>query len=164
MLASTLTSAIAKTPPAEHVLPMPMAGPTYQGLDTMLAVAMLGIYFRRLLAPSLPADASRPSMFIAVGPPSSLTALAFIGRAQDFSWTNIPSSYSMPGIANQALTPDVLQLLALPAAAFPRASAVWVSGIALIPAIDTGGRNAFRLNGYAYMSPNVGFAIATVKI
>jgi C4-dicarboxylate transporter/malic acid transport protein len=163
MLVGTLASAIAESQPAEHVFPMLVAGLMYQGLGMMLAVFIYSIYFGRLLTSGLPADASRPAMFIAVGPPS-FTALAFIRIAQDFSSPSVSSLGSLPGVTNQALIPDVLQILALLAAVFLFMLAFWLFAIALLATIEAIPRNDFHLNWYAYIFPNVGFTIATINI
>lgn len=164
MLIGTLASAIAKTQPAENALPILVAGLSYQGLGMMVAIMMYGLYFGRLLTSGLPADMSRPAMFIAVGPPS-FTALAFLGMAQDVQTTGIFSTYtSLSGISNQALIPDVLSLLALIAAILLWVLAFWFFSIALVASVEAAPRNDFHLNWYAYVFPNVGFTIATIKI
>ncbi|KAF7885838.1 uncharacterized protein EAF02_004347 [Botrytis sinoallii] len=164
MLVGTLASAIAKTQPVESAAQMLVAGLTFQGLGMMLAIMMYGIYFGRLLTSGLPADASRPAMFIAVGPPS-FTALALIGMAQDATTTKVFTEYyNLPGISNPAAIPDMLQLGALLSAIFLWALAFWFFAIASFAAIEAFSRNDFHLNWYAYVFPNVGFTIATIKI
>jgi C4-dicarboxylate transporter/malic acid transport protein len=164
MLVGTLASAITKTQPIEHALPMLVAGLSFQGLGMMVAVMMYGLYFGSLLTSGLPIDMSRPAMFIAVGPPS-FTALAFIGMAQDVVATRIFETYIVfPGIINQNLIPDALQLLALLSSIFLWTLAFWFFAIATIAAIEAIQRNDFHLNWYAYVFPNVGFTIATIKI
>ncbi|KAF7893924.1 hypothetical protein EAF00_007438 [Botryotinia globosa] len=164
MLVGTLASAIAKTQPVESAALMLVAGLTFQGLGMMLAIMMYGIYFGRLLTSGLPVDASRPAMFIAVGPPS-FTALALIGMAQDATTTKVFTEYyNLPGITNPAAIPDMLQLGALLSAIFLWALAFWFFAIATFAAIEAYPRNDFHLNWYAYVFPNVGFTIATIKI
>ncbi|PMD44742.1 hypothetical protein L207DRAFT_552816 [Hyaloscypha variabilis F] len=166
MLVGTLASAIAKTQPASQALPILVAGLAYQGLGFFVALMMYPLYFGRLLTSGLPVDISRPAMFIAVGPPS-FTALAFIGMAQDVAATNLFTTYlTLPSISpeTQAMIPDLLQLLALIAAIFLWVLAFWFFAIALVASLEAVGRNEFHLNWYAYVFPNVGFTIATVKI
>lgn len=164
MLVGTLASAIAKTQPAEHATVILVAGLSYQGLGFFVALMMYGIYFGRLLTSGLPIDTSRPTMFIAVGPPS-FSALAFIGMGQDVVAVQIFSTYTpLPGIVNQAMIPDFLQLIALVSAIFLWTLAFWFFAIALVATIEAVQRNDFHLNWYAYVFPNVGFTIATVKI
>ncbi|KAF7887983.1 uncharacterized protein EAF01_011137 [Botrytis porri] len=164
MLVGTLASAIAKTQPVESAAQMLVAGLTFQGLGLMVAIMMYGIYFGRLLTSGLPVDASRPAMFIAVGPPS-FTALALIGMAQDATTTKVFTEYyNLPGISNPAAIPDMLQLGALLSAIFLWALAFWFFAIATFAAIEAYSRNDFHLNWYAYVFPNVGFTIATIKI
>ncbi|RAL62199.1 hypothetical protein DID88_002683 [Monilinia fructigena] len=136
MLVGTLASAIAKTQPVESAAQMLVAGLTFQGLGMFLALMMYGIYFGRLLTSGLPVDASRPAMFIAVGPPS-FTALALIGMAQDATVTKVFTEYyNLPGIANPAAIPDMLQLGALLSAIFLWALAFWFFAIATFAAIE----------------------------
>lgn len=164
MLVGTLASAIAKTQPTESAALMLVAGLTYQGLGMLVAMMMYGIYFGRLLTSGLPADMSRPAMFIAVGPPS-FTALALIGMAQDATTTKVFTEYyNLPGITNPAAIPDMLQLGALLAAIFLWTLAFWFFSIAVFAAVEAYHRNDFHLNWYAYVFPNVGFTGATIKI
>jgi C4-dicarboxylate transporter/malic acid transport protein len=164
MLVGTLASAIAKTQPPEHALPMLVAGLSFQGLGMILSIGMYGIYFGRLMTSGLPADMSRPAMFIAVGPPS-FTALAFIGMAQDVKEQQIFTTYtSLPGITDMNMIYDLLQILALLSAIFLWVLSLWFFGIAVIASFEAIHRNDFHLNWYAYVFPNVGFTIATIKI
>jgi tellurite resistance protein TehA-like permease len=90
MLVGSLASTIAGTQPAEHALPILVAGLSYQGLGMILATIVCALYFGRLLTSGLPIDMSRPAMFIVVGSPS-FSALALIGMAQRcFCRGNIP--------------------------------------------------------------------------
>ncbi|KAE8453911.1 hypothetical protein EG329_007687 [Mollisiaceae sp. DMI_Dod_QoI] len=164
MLVGTLASAIAKTQPAEHAMTILVAGLSYQGLGMMVAIMMYSLYFGRLLTSGLPADMSRPAMFIAVGPPS-FTALAFIGMAQDVTAAKIFEGYTtLNGIVDQDIIPDVLSLLALIAAIFLWTLAFWFFAIAVVASVEAVQRNDFHLNWYAYVFPNVGFTISTMKI
>jgi C4-dicarboxylate transporter/malic acid transport protein len=164
MLVGTLASAIAKTQPPEHATTILVAGLSYQGLGMMIAIMMYSLYFGRLLTSGLPADMSRPAMFIAVGPPS-FTALAFIGMAQDVQAAKIFSGYTtLNGIVNQDIVPDVLSLLALIAAIFLWTLAFWFFAIATVASLEAVQRNDFHFNWYAYVFPNVGFTISAIKI
>lgn len=136
----------------------------YEEENSAFAGMVYTLYFRRLLIPGLPADISRPAIFIAVGQPS-FTALAFIGMAKDVTATKIFSTYiTLTGVEDQTIIPDGLQLLALIAAVFLWALAFWFLSIALVATIEAVGRNSFHLNWYAYIFPNVGFTITTIKI
>ncbi|PQE32654.1 hypothetical protein CJF32_00004210 [Rutstroemia sp. NJR-2017a WRK4] len=164
MLVGTLASAIAKTQPADAAANMLIAGFTFQGLGLMVAMMMYGIYFGRLMTSGLPVDASRPAMFIAVGPPS-FTALALIGMAQDAKITGAFTTYmQLPGISNPDMIPDLLQIGALLSAVFLWMLATWFFAIAVFAAVEALHRNDFHLNWYAYVFPNVGYTIATIKI
>lgn len=103
-------------------------------------------------------------MMIAVGPPS-FTALAFIGMAQDVTLTKIFPNYTvLTGVTDQALISDFLQISAILIAIFLWTLAFWFFSIALVAIIEAIPRNDFHLNWYAYVFPNVGFTIATIKI
>ncbi|TVY84488.1 putative malic acid transport protein [Lachnellula suecica] len=164
MLVGTLASAIAKFQPAHRALPMVVTGLSFQGLGMMLAFMIYALYFGRMLTSGLPADASRPAMFIAVGPPA-FTSLALIGMAQDVVVTKIfPNYIKLDGITDQSLIPDFFQLLALVIAISLWVFSFWAFGIAVVASIEAIGRNDFHLNWYAYIFPNVGFCIATIQI
>ena len=136
----------------------------YEEENSAFAGMVYTLYFRHLLIPGLPADISRPAIFIAVGQPS-FTALAFIGMAKDVTATKIFSTYiTLTGVEDQTIIPDGLQLLALIAAVFLWVLAFWFLSIALVATIEAVGRNSFHLNWYAYIFPNVEFTITTIKI
>ncbi|CAG8949124.1 hypothetical protein HYFRA_00004745 [Hymenoscyphus fraxineus] len=164
MLVGTLASAIAKSQTAEHALPMLICGLSYQGLGMMLALMMYPIYFGRLMTSGLPADQSRPAMYIAVGPPS-FTGLALIGMAQDVKITKIFSTYlKLPNIDNPGMIEDLFQLLALLAAIGLWVFAAWCFCIAIVAMFEAIHRNNFHLNWYAKVFPNVGFTLVTINI
>ncbi|CAD6503199.1 BgTH12-02867 [Blumeria graminis f. sp. triticale] len=163
MLVGTLASAIARSQPPQQALTILVAGLSYQGLGMMIAIFMYSLYFGRLLTCGLPVDMSRPAMFIAVGPPS-FTALAFIGMAQSVTQADIfQTDIGLDGI-DSALIAPILLLLALIAAIFLWMLSFWFFAIALLATIEAIPRNDFHLNWYAYVFPNVGFTIATIKI
>lgn len=163
MLVGTLASAIARQQPPSQSLPILVAGLSYQGLGMMVAMFMYSLYFGRLLTSGLPVDMSRPAMFIAVGPPA-FTALAFIGMAHDVTQAEIfETNIGLDGIDSSLIGPMLL-LLALIAAIFLWVLSFWFFAIALVATIEAIPRNDFHLNWYAYVFPNVGFTIATIRI
>ena len=164
MLVGTLASAIAKTQPAEHAFPMLVAGLSFQGLGMLMAMMIFSIFLGRLLTAGLPIDMSRPAMFIAVGPPA-FTALAIIGMSQDVVDAQIFTTYTnLPGIQNQNMIYDVLQIGSLLGAIFLWMLAAFFFAIATIATFEAIHRNDFHLNWHAYVFPNVGFTIATIQI
>ncbi|KAI1001295.1 hypothetical protein K3495_g6906 [Podosphaera aphanis] len=163
MLVGTLASAIARLLPASRALPILVAGLSYQGLGMMVAMFMYSLYFGRLLTSGLPKDMSRPAMFIAVGPPA-FTALSLIGMAQGVTQLDIfETDIGLQGI-DSALIGPMLLLLALISGIFLWVLSFWFFAIALVATIEALPRNDFHLNWYAYVFPNVGFCIATIKI
>jgi tellurite resistance protein TehA-like permease len=124
-------------------------------LASFVALMMYGIYFGRLLTSGLPIDMSRPAMFIAFGP-TSFTALAFIGMAQDVTATQIFSVYtSLNGVINQDIILDILLLFALLMAIFLWTLAFWFFAITFVASMEAVTRNDFHLNWSHMYSPTL---------
>ena len=169
MLVGTLASPVCRTQPPEAAAMMLVAGLSYKLFGLFISFMMYALYFGRLLTQGLPADVSRSAMFIAVGPPA-FTALALLGMSQDVVITGILNDPKR-GLAGfsfeiQAeLLPPIIQLLALLAAIGLWMLALFFFAIVTFAALEMAPReNPFRLNWYAYVFPNVGFVIATIKI
>jgi len=58
----------------------------------------------------------------------------------------------------------MLELFALLSAVFLWAFALWFFAIAFMATMEAVQRNNFHLNWHAYVFPNVGFTIATIRI
>lgn len=67
MLCGTLAGALGSSQPAHHLLPILVAGLSFQGLGFLIAMFFYGIYLGRLMSQGLPSINTRPGMFIAVG-------------------------------------------------------------------------------------------------
>ena len=165
MLSGTIASTIAESQPLKHSLDILVAGLTFQGLGIMVAFLMYSQYIYRLITQGLPDSNARPGMFIAVGPPS-FTALALIGMSKA-TVQLFPAYGTISGISHTELIPDYLQILALAIAIFLWAVAFWffcISLIAVIGGIKGWEEMTFHLGWWGLVFPNVGFAIATIKI
>jgi tellurite resistance protein TehA-like permease len=104
-------------------------------------------------------------MFIAVGPPS-FTGLALLSISRDLS-AIYPSYTTISSIQIPSNIPDIFRVLAVAAALFLWATAFWFFAIALVSVIHgacTKPGMSFHLVWYAFVFPNVGFTIATIKI
>jgi len=138
---------------------------TFQGLGMMIASFMYGPYILRLMTNGLPRPDTRPGMFIAVGPPS-FTGLALLTISKDLS-SIYPSYSSISNISNPSSIADTFRVLAVAAAVFLWATALWFFSIALVSVIHGACSKpgmSFHLVWYAFVFPNVGFTIATVNI
>lgn len=105
MLGGTVASLIAADQPAEHAMPIIVAGVTLQGLGMMVSFMLYSIFIGRLMENGLPDPNVRPGMFIAVGPPA-FTALALIGMSNA-----LPDGYGY--FASNTVAVPALQVMAL---------------------------------------------------
>ncbi|KAK4609908.1 Malic acid transport protein [Fulvia fulva] len=133
-----------------------VAGITFQGLGWMVAFMVYAIYMHRLMQFGLPAPNLRPGMFIAVGPPS-FTGLALIGLSQALH-EDMGDFQARPGII------IVLQTMADFIAIFLWCLSLWFFCIAMLSVLGGVKKMTFHLAWWAFVFPNVGFTIATIRI
>lgn len=156
MLCGTLASSGLEYQPKDYAMPMLFAGLTAQGLGMMVSMCMYASYVRRMINYGFPSPESRPGMFIAVGPPS-FTSLAIIGLAD--KW---PRGFDYFG--PDEITMQVVRVVALLAAVFIWSLSLWFFAIAVVSCLAVYRTFRFRLNWWAFVFPNVGFALATINI
>jgi C4-dicarboxylate transporter/malic acid transport protein len=156
MLCGTIASSGLEYQPKEYAMPMLFGGLTAQGLGMMVSMCMYASYVRRMINYGFPSPESRPGMFIAVGPPS-FTSLAIIGLAD--KW---PRGYDYFG--PDEVTEQVVRVIALLAAVFIWSLSLWFFAIAVVSCLAVYKTFRFRLNWWAFVFPNVGFALATINI
>lgn len=156
MLCGTIASSGLEYQPREYAMPMLFGGLTAQGLGMMVSMCMYASYVRRMINYGFPSPESRPGMFIAVGPPS-FTSLAIIGLAD--KW---PRGYNYFGPDD--VTAQVVRVVALLAAVFIWSLSLWFFSIAVVSCLAVYRTFRFRLNWWAFVFPNVGFALATINI
>lgn len=140
-------------------------GITFQGLGIMLATFLYGPYMERLFTSGLPRPDTRPGMFIAVGPPS-FTGVALLGISQDLERI-FPAYTTISAVSDATNIADIFRILALSAAVFLWATAFWFFSIALVSVVHgacTKPGMSFHLVWYAFVFPNVGFTLSTIKI
>lgn len=129
MLSGTIATIGSADPPPGQAMPMIVAGLTTQGLGMLISLLMYACYIRRTIQLGLPNPHSRPSMFIAVGPPG-FTALALIGLAKDY-----PSHYNYFGADD--VTSQILQVMATMTGIFIWSLALWFFCIAFLACLQT---------------------------
>ena len=156
MLSGTIASSGIAYQPREYAMPMLFAGLTAQGLGMLVSMGMYASYVRRMINYGFPSPASRPAMFIAVGPPS-FTALAIIGLAK-----NYPRGYDYFG--PDEVTAQVVKIIALLTAVFIWSLSFWFWSVSVVSCLAVYRSFRFRMNWYAFVFPNVGFILAIVNI
>jgi tellurite resistance protein TehA-like permease len=150
---------------SEYALPILVAGVTFQGLGMLTATFMYGPYLARLMTSGLPNPNLRPGMFIAVGPPS-FTGLALLGISSHVPQI-YPSYTTITSISHPEIIPDIFRIIALSVAIFLWATACWFFSIALVSVVSGATRKegmSFHLVWWAFVFPNVGFTIVTIRI
>lgn len=166
MLCGTMAGLMSPSQPPSFALPIIIAGITAQGLGMMMSSFMYGPYIARLFTHGLPYPNLRPGMFITVGPPS-FTGLALLSISKDLTRL-YPLSFTISGIQNPSLIPDVLRLIALATAIFLWATAAFFFATALVAVIHGAWFSkpgmSFHLVWWSFVFPNVGFTICTIEI
>lgn len=158
MLTGTLAAVgAAAQDSATQTISMVVAGLTAQGLGMLVSLIMYVMYVHRMIEWGFPSPKSRPAMFIAVGPPA-FTALALIGMAD--AWPQDATYFGADGHA----TASAMRLLATMVAVFIWSLAFWFFCIAVMGIVAVAADITFHLNWWAFVFPNVGFTLATIKI
>ncbi|KZF24001.1 C4-dicarboxylate transporter/malic acid transport protein, partial [Xylona heveae TC161] len=160
MLSGTIASVISSSQPREHAIPIIVAGTTFQGLGFLVSMLMYANYFGRLLTAGLPEPATRPGMFISVGPPS-FTAIALIGMANG-ALQRFPEHYI--GEVKAVPTAEVLVVVAVFASIFLWALSFWFFCTSLVSVLVCVPRLSFHLTWWSMVFPNTGFILATINI
>lgn len=158
MLSGTVAAAGAPTQPPHQAIPMIIAGTLAQGLGFLVSILMYASYVRRMIQYGFPSAASRPAMFIAVGPPS-FTALALIGMAN--AWPTSPQ-YDFFGSSEMASV--ALKVIAFVTAVFIWSLGFWFFCVGVVSTLMVARELEFKLNWNAFVFPNVGFTISVVSI
>lgn len=156
MLSGTLASTGAGLQPRSQAIAMIVAGTTAQGLGFFISIIMATLYIRRMIEYGLPNTSSRPSMFIAVGPPA-FTSLAIIGMANAF-----PLDFEVFGPAQTSI--QVMKIVAVVTSIFMWSLSFWFFCIAVLACLLVARKMQFALNWWAFVFPNVGFTISTITI
>ncbi|KIY03476.1 uncharacterized protein Z520_00167 [Fonsecaea multimorphosa CBS 102226] len=158
MLTGTIAASGIEYQPHAAAMPMLFAGLTAQGLGMLISMGMYASYVRRMINYGFPSPESRPGMFIAVGPPS-FTALAIIGLADHWP-RNGYAYFDGP----DAITQQVVRILALLTAVFIWSLSLWFWAIGVVSCLAVRRTFRFHLNWWAFVFPNVGFTLATINI
>ncbi|KAK3317488.1 voltage-dependent anion channel [Cercophora scortea] len=164
MLAGTLAGAISKSQEPEDAVGILCAGLAAQGLGMFVSIFFYSTYLSRLMAFGLPAQ--RPGMFIAVGPPS-FTCAALVAMASDMPriMTSTAGEASvLAGLGDPATMGAGVRLLAINVAVFFWGLSFWFFASAAAAVVAGMPDSKFHLSWWSFVFPNVGFAIASMRL
>ncbi|EGY14223.1 hypothetical protein VD0002_g6116 [Verticillium dahliae] len=149
----------------DQATPMLVAGLTAQGLGFLISLFMNANYHRRMIQWGFPSPKTRPSMFIAVGPPA-FTALGVLGMADAFpdSYINYFGTWYFDSAESQAITIQVMQVLAVCTAVFVWCLSFWFMCIAVVGMLLSRHESTFGLGWFSFVFPITGFVIATLML
>lgn len=158
MLTGTLASLIVATQPVQRHVSIVVAGVAYQGFGWCISLVAIVLYISSLLERGLPPLRARPAMFIPVGS-CAYTVVALVGMARGTIVQQ--GAYTEGYFSRHTLAPEVLRILAFFSSVFLYVFAVWLFGVALVANLSAWGQVPFSLAWWAFIFPNVGFALAT---
>ncbi|KDN66312.1 putative C4-dicarboxylate transporter/malic acid transporter [Colletotrichum sublineola] len=171
MLSGTLAAFFAPSQPPEQAAAMIGAGLAAQALGFLISAFMYAIYISRLMTIGLPVQ--RPGMFIAVGPPS-FTAAALvsmgaqaprlISTADSFIPESLHSAAYLAGLENPVTVALAVRAMALFSAVFVWGLSFWFFALACLATVVGMPDHSFHLSWWSFVFPNVGFAVATIRI
>lgn len=165
MLTGTLASMMVASQPRDRQLAIVVSGVAYQGCGWCISFVAIVLYVKSLMDGGLPVHRARPAMFIPVGS-CAYTVVALVGMARGIAKTETLTSSSAGTRAGDYFSrhpgsPEVLRVMALFASIFLYAFAFWLFAIALVANLSVVGDMPFGLSWWAFIFPNVGFALAT---
>ena len=166
MMAGTVSVFISKQQPIGHAVNVLFAGMAAQGVGFFISLFVYSTYLSRLMAYGLPAQ--RPGMFIAVGPPA-FTCAALIGFASESPrllahLQTKPDTffYGFQGVDTAAAA---FQLIAISCAMFLWGLSFWFFAQSTAGVLGGGNPDPrFHLSWWSFVFPNVGLAVACIKI
>ncbi|EMD91284.1 hypothetical protein COCC4DRAFT_128747 [Bipolaris maydis ATCC 48331] len=156
MLTGTLASLIVASQPARRHVAIVVSGVAYQGFGWCISLVALVLYISSLLEHGIPPLRARPAMFIPVGS-CAYTVVALVGMARGIG----QQAYTEGYFARHTLAPEILHIMAFFSSVFVYVFAVWLFGVALVANLSAVGKMPFSLAWWAFIFPNVGFALAT---
>ena len=157
MLTGTLASLIVASQPARRHVAIVVAGVAYQGFGWCISLVGIALYISSLLERGLPPLRARPAMFIPVGS-CAYTVVALVGMARGIG---AQQAYTEGYFARHSLAPEILRIMAFFSSVFVYVFAVWLFSVALVANLSAVGKMPFSLAWWAFIFPNVGFALAT---
>lgn len=159
LVTGTLAAAIAKTQPTDRAIEIIIAGLAGQGLGWILALLIYTVYLNRLIHSNMPDPSVRPGMFVSVGP-TAYTCAGLISLGKQAK-AQIPDDFLGP---MSFPVGEIWYSIAVPAAIFLWLTAIWFSSLSTVSVLRGSRQMTFSLQWWAFVFPNAGLAIATIRI
>lgn len=158
LVVGTLAGTLIPSQPHTAALPMWLGAVMLQGLGWAVALLMYGIYMQRLMVSSLPEPATRPGMYVSVGPAGyTAAALISLGRqaptviqGEFFGITSVPVG-------------DVVKIMGIVSGLFLVLFAFWFFFVSTISVLAGIREMSFTLNWWAFVFPNAGLTLAAIQ-
>lgn len=171
MLAGTLAAVVARGLEGDQAMAVLCAGLAAQGLGILVSVFFYSTYLSRLMAFGLPVQ--RPGMFIAIGPPS-FTCAALVGMAAEVQrvfgelaaeerMREVGFLAGVEGMDLQILAAGI-KLLATCVSVFLWGLSFWFFASATAAVVAGMPDRRFHLSWWSFVFPNVGFALASMRL
>lgn len=130
----------------------------FKGIAWSVSFLMYGLYMQRLMTQALPSPATRPGMFVSVGP-AGYTAAGLLSLANQAP-EQIPANYF-----TNISVPDgeILRIMGIASGLFLILFAYWFFFVTTIAVLAGCHRMSFTLNWWAFVFPNVGLTLATIQ-
>ncbi|KAJ8109946.1 hypothetical protein OPT61_g7080 [Boeremia exigua] len=152
---------------AGTILPAQPNGPSWnifiggvllQGVAWVVSFLMYAIYMQRLMTGNLPSPATRPGMYVSVGP-AGYTAAGLISLANQAP-TFIGANYWTDSSSRDG---DIVRIFGIMSGLFVILFAYWFFFITTVAVLAGVRRMSFSLNWWAFIFPNAGLTLATIQ-
>ncbi|KAH6614153.1 voltage-dependent anion channel [Boeremia exigua] len=152
---------------AGTILPAQPTGPSWnifiggvllQGVAWVVSFLMYAIYMQRLMTGNLPSPATRPGMYVSVGP-AGYTAAGLISLANQAP-TFIGANYWTESASRDG---DIVRIFGIMSGLFVILFAYWFFFITTVAVLAGVRRMTFSLNWWAFIFPNAGLTLATIQ-
>jgi len=158
--AAALSSTTLTGQVGTQALDIIIGGVVCQGIGFMLSFMVFAAYIHRLMVDGLPAIASRPAMFISVGPAGfTVTALILMGE-------EIASCIPAEFMGNGELAGQVTKILAYWSGIWLWGLAIWFFFVSLGAhgSVVRNGGMSFAMTWYSWIFPNTALITATFAV
>lgn len=155
--AGVLSQTIAR----EHAFGIIVGGFTLQGIGFMVSIMIYSAFIYRLMTQKLPQEATRPGMFVSVGP-SGFTAAGIVGMAEGAQRV-LPANF----MGNSQLAAMILRVVAAWMSLWIWGLALWFFFISLgahWSCLGRGHTMSFTMTWYSYVFPNTALVTSTFAI
>ena len=151
---------LSKTVDQAKALDIIIGGFTIQGIGYLVSITIYSAFIYRLMTQKLPQEATRPSMFVSVGP-SGFTAAGIIGMAEG-AQNAIPADF----MGNGQMAANIIKVVAAWMSLWIWGLAFWFFFISVGAHWSCVGprRLTFTMSWYSYVFPNTALITSTFAI